>query len=581
MTENAFTVCDGILDIFRAYGAEYIFSSPGSEWSPLWDALARAGAEGQGPRFLNTRHEELAVSLGAGYYRQSRKLPVVLLHTTVGTLHGAMALRSARHERIPMVVMSGDSAGFGEMAIKDPGPHWVGQLADIGGSAAMAQPCVKRSSTVTCREVLPGMVQDACRLALTPPLGPVFLAVPLEFMLGPCSAFGACCTPPPVPPRADDSILEDVARQLVQAKRPVLLTTYAGRNPENVAPLVELAESLALPVAEGASADCFNFPKDHPLHQGFGGQELLSDADLVLAIACDRPWYPASRRPTNARVILMDDDLSYELLPYWGYGADQIVAGDLNSSLRGLNAAVKRLASGPGLGEGVLSARLGEWTARHERLREKRRAELRGGELRRPMDGNWVSFTLGELLPESAIVAEEVITHKPGLLRHLKRNLAGTYHSRVSGGLGVGIGKALGLKLAAPDRLVALVVGDGSFNYNPVLAAFGFAQQFETPILVVLMNNRGYAAMKRAHLGTLPEGWSVRTGTFFGAEIEPAPDYAAIARAFGGYGERVEEPADLPGAIKRAMERVEGGQLALLDVIVENEADLAYESRRA
>ena len=124
------------------------------------------------------------------------------------------------------------------------------------------------------------------------------------------------------------------------------------------------------------------------------------------------------------------------------------------------------------------------------------------------------------------------------------------------------------------------MVGDGSFNYNPVLAAFGFAQQFGTPILIVLMNNRGYAAMKRAHLDTLPEGWSVRTGSFFGAEIEPAPDYAAISQAFGGYGERVEEPAELAGAIRRAMERVRGGQLSLLDVVVENEGDVVYESRK-
>lgn len=574
MKQEALTVADGMLEIFRAYGAEYIFSSPGSEWPPLWDALARASCEGKGPQFMNTRHEELAVSMAAGYYHKSGKLPIVVLHTTVGTLHGAMALRAARHERVPMLVLSGDSVSFGEIEELDPGAYWVGALADVGGSAGVAQPYVKRSSTVVSPEVLTGMVQDACRLALTPPFGPVYLSVPLEYMRGPCVAPDTCCAPPPLPPMADTSVLEEIAGQLLQAEMPVILTSNVGSDPDNVALLVELAESLAIPVIE-IQAPCFSFPRDHALHQGFEVGELLGDADLVLLVAASRPWHPPSRRPKNARVILIDENPSYDLLPYWGYSVDLIVGGKLNNSLRKLNGGIERLADRKGRAGPAREARMAIWRERHDQQREKWRAEALAGRDRQPMDGNWVALTLNEILPADSIVVEEVLTHKPGIERYLQRSLPGTYFGHHTGGLGLGLGSALGVKVAAPDGLIVFLVGDGTFNYNPVLAGLGFAQQYQLPILVVIMDNQGYAAMRRAHLRCFPEGWAVRTGKFIGSEIEPTPGYAGIAREFGGYGERVEHPADLPGAIRRAIERVKGGQLALLDLIVENIANPA------
>lgn len=566
MAEDASTIGDAMLEVFRAYGAEYIFSSPGSEWAPLWDALARATSEGKGPRFYNTRHEELAISLAVGSYRQARKLQVVLLHTTVGTLHGAMALRCAQHERVPMVVLAGCSAGYGKMAGPDPGYQWARVLADVSGPADVARPYVKRSSSVTCREVLLGMLQDACRLALTPPFGPVFLSVPLEFLFGDYPPFEGRCTPPPLPTHSDSSALEQVAKELVQAERPVLLTEFAGRDPRNVTLLVELAENLALPVVEARAPVFLNFPRDHALHQGFESGPLLDDADLVLMVGDQMPWYPEANGPRNARIILIDEDPARELLNHWAYGVDQVIGGSLTSSLQELVRHVKRLLAESGARCAQYDERRSHWQRRHEQQREEWRAAATSTAQQRPIDAQWAACAIGEAISPDAIVAEETITHKAPLLRYLKRNQAGTFHSTNTGGLGVGLGVALGLKLAAPERLVVAVEGDGSFNYNPVLAAFGFAQQFRVPILVILMNNQGYVAMKRSHLGYYPDGWAVRTDTFFGSEIEPTPDYVAIAQAFGGYGERVEDPQALPDALRAAIERVQRGQLALLDI---------------
>ena len=132
---------------------------------------------------------------------------------------------------------------------------------------------------------------------------------------------------------------------------------------------------------------------------------------------------------------------------------------------------------------------------------------------------------------------------------------------------GVSVSTALGLKFAAPDRVVVNVVGDGAFNYNPVFAAFGFAQQWNTPTLTVLYNNSGYVAMKNALARYFPEGWAVRTGIYPGSEIASVPDYVRFAESFGAHAERVTDPAALRDALTRALARVRDGQPALVDVV--------------
>ena len=120
--DNGITGAAALLRSLTKAGVEHIFSSPGSEWAPLWEELARARATGTpAPAYTSVRHEELAVSMAAGYAKASGRLPAVVLHTTVGTLHAAMALRTATHERVPMVVIAGESIGFGELPGVDPG----------------------------------------------------------------------------------------------------------------------------------------------------------------------------------------------------------------------------------------------------------------------------------------------------------------------------------------------------------------------------------------------------------------------------------------------------------------------------
>src|SRR3970040_31492 len=116
---------EAILTTLRAMGVERIFASPGSDWAPLWEPLARPHAPGKIPEYVSVRHEETAIAMASAYSKASGKLPAVVLHTTVGTLHAAMALRIALHERVPMVVMAGESITYGEPPAPMVGRQWL------------------------------------------------------------------------------------------------------------------------------------------------------------------------------------------------------------------------------------------------------------------------------------------------------------------------------------------------------------------------------------------------------------------------------------------------------------------------
>jgi acetolactate synthase-1/2/3 large subunit len=133
----------------------------------------------------------------------------------------------------------------------------------------------------------------------------------------------------------------------------------------------------------------------------------------------------------------------------------------------------------------------------------------------------------------------------------------------------MGLGTALGVKNAHPDRSVILTIGDGSFYYNAVPAAFGACQEHKLPLLVVMFDNAGYFSQKGDVVREYPQGWAVRSNQFIGTSITPKPDYAMLAKAFGGYGEKVESPRDVRAALKRGLEALGKGQLALIHLVLE------------
>jgi acetolactate synthase-1/2/3 large subunit len=552
-----------MLRVLGEMGVEKIFASPGSEWSPVWEALAEPGVERM-PLYISTRHEEVAVGMASGYAKSTGKLPAVMIHTTVGSLHATMAMRGALHEQVPMIVLTGESIGFGEDDGPDVGGQWQGHLADMGGPAKLVDHTVKWSFGVNTKSILPSTIQRACRLAMAAPRGPVFVSLPMEFLFEKMTKDVPSERGAAPGPTADLKGIEELADMLAGAKSPVIVAEDSGRTVKSVECLVEIAELLGAPVVETRSTGAVNFPRTHALHSGYEPKQSLAGADVIFLLAVIAPWHPASLTPSaGAKVAVLDENPLRIELPYWGYQADLCLTGEIESSLEHLLAALKKRVSSS---DPQRRQRAAELRTQNETRRKKWREEAMALANTKPMDTRWVAHEMSQVLPADAMVVEETITHRLAVHRYLDSLKPGSFFAGCIGGLGTGLSTALGVKAANPKRPVVCLIGDGSFNYDPVPAAFGAAQEHNLPFLTIMFNNEGYLSQKSGVPRYYPDGWAVKTNNFSGLHIVPCPDYATIAKAFDGYGEKVEEPGEVRKAVERGLRAVAGGQLALIDI---------------
>jgi len=469
-----------------------------------------------------------------------------------------------------MVILAGESSAWGDDLRFDPGGQWLHSLSDPGGPSVQAEPYTKWAATVGSVDALPGMLEHACRVAMSAPMGPVILTIPMEVSLAEVRAelvraapVARAATRPPA------DAIQAVARTLLESRSPVIVTEYAGREPGNLARLVELAERLSIPVVEASVPAYANFPTDHPLHVGYDAKPHVDAADVVLLIGTRGPWHPASRRPAGgARLIVLDEAPGNATMPTWNYPAEVFVPGSLDLSLEDLNAAVKRLLAEQPVSEQILEERRRRAEADHKRLAADLQSRVARWEREAPLRDGWVLSQIAEVLPDNAVVLEETTTTHGLINRLIARRKDGDFYSRVTGGLGVMMCQALGVKYAQPDRLVVSLMGDGAFYYNPVLACLGLAQEADLPTLTFVFDNRSYVAMEAALLRYYPEGAAARTGLHYGGPIAPETDYAGLARLYGGFGARVERPEELRPAVEEALREVAAGRLAIVHLVV-------------
>jgi acetolactate synthase-1/2/3 large subunit len=579
---------EALLQACRDLGADYIFSSAGSEWAPVWEALARqaeqAAAEGgtpSGPRYLDLAHETIAAGMATGYAAVTGRVQVVLLHAGAGLLQGANAVHGALLTGVPVVVCSGESTGYGDAVPfphtqprPDPGSQWYRNLSIVGGPQAMAAPFTKWACAASDVGVLYDMVKRAGELAAQTPAGPTYVNTPVEVLLGRWQPSPAVRPAPPAPQAvAADGDVEAAARLLAAAQRPVLAVESAGRDPEGFAALLELADLLAIAVVEPQSAVCANFPRTHPLHQGGDLASLAADADLVILLGCRAPWYPPSAKPGAATVLVIDEAAHRPQMAYQVLTADRYVSGATGPTLRAITARVRDLD--PGADAEAVQARRQRLAAAHATADAARiKAEQQAlATAQGPVDAIAVTSTLRELLDPGAVVVDETITHNRGVARHLMADRAGRYRY-VQGGLGQGLGVALGAKLAVqgaredPGPMVVLTVGDGAWLYNPVLPGLMASAQYGLPLLVVVYNNGCYLSMKYNHVRAYPEGAAARAGHYLGVDLSAQPDAAAVAAAAGAAGFTVSTTAQLAPALDKAMAAVRGGQSAVVNVLL-------------
>lgn len=557
---------EAVVAAFADLGADWIFSSPGSEWAPVWEALARRHRDGiPSPGYLDLLHETVAVGMATGYGLVTRRGQGVLLHALPGLLQGSMAVHGALLAGVPMVVASSESVTYGDGPGPDPGGQWYRNLSVVGGPQAVAARFTKWASQSGSSATLYSMVTRAGEIAGQSPAGPVYLNIPLEVLLEP---WNRPAITPVARPGHTVSSPEDIAAVgalLAAAERPVIVTETAGREPGGMAALVALAEAYEVPVVEPSSAVCANFPREHRLHAGSDIEPFMQEADLIVLVNCRAPFYPPSRRPAAAHVVVIDEVPQRPHLVYQVLYATHYLEGAPAATLR----ALAETPGGSDTGQPAVA------TARRDRAATLRDAEvgaLAAAEHTARADDRvdpvaLVAALRDLLADQNAVVVDETITHSRLVQRHLQRREPDSYFY-VQGGLGQGIAVALGAKLAVGERPVVLTVGDGAFLYNPVVASLTASRTHDLPLLIIVFNNRQYRSMKMNHLRFYPQGAAVETGEFLGVDLSAQPELSSLAAPFDMHSEAVSAFAELAPALDRALKAVLGGVTALVNVTV-------------
>jgi acetolactate synthase I/II/III large subunit len=561
---NVESAAEAYLELLAARGVEYLFANAGTDFAPIIEAYARRAAMGlAAPRPVTVPHEITAVAMAHGHAMVSGRPQAVMVHVTVGTANALGGIMNAARANAPIFFTAGRTpiTEAGSSASRDRPIHWAQESFDQG---AILREFVKWDYELRTPAQLETVVDRALALARTEPAGPVYLTLPREVLGERLDGFEYADPPrvtPTAPMVAAPEAVAEAARWVAAARSPIVITKAIGRDPGAVPALQALAETAGLPVFSEQFQTFLNFPHDHPLHAGFDPAVALDDADLVLVVESDAPWYPRLKGPgPDARVIQLGADPLFARYPVRGFAADLALGGHPRLTLAALAAAVRDLVD-----PGTVRDRTERWAAHHQQQRQvwARRAEAAA--TARPIEMAWLSRCLGEVVDDRTLVVNE---YDLDITQVTFRRPGGYFASSPAGGLGWGLGAALGAKLADPERTVIACVGDGAYIFGAPTAAHFVSRAYGIPVLVVVFNNRAWNAVKRAVDSFAPDGWAARGQVMTLSDLDPAPDYELVCRASGGHAERVEDPAALPEALGRALRAVrEEKRQALLNVI--------------
>lgn len=515
-----------------------------------------------GIRYVNAHHEEAAVHVAEGYARIARRPGVVIGNPGCGTGNMLAGVVSAHAEGHSIVAL-----GTLRPRLKtDPNRGGAWQAAD---TESMARPITKYAATVRQWERLPEMMRAAFRAALTGRPGPAYLAVPDELLLEQVDADRL----PPIheAPRyrvtslgaGDASTLERAAERLAEAER---IFIHAGKGvlwADGARELLALGEHLG--ACLGASLGARGvIPENHPhyFHPfDLGGAGLArSEAEVVLVVGGRLGEYdgwggpPMWGDPADQTTIQIDaDPMSIGL----NRPVDLAVVADAKAALAALLEAV-RARTGPRAAPPDLA-----------RYREKTAETMQTGiaylgtPCRSGVNPGRMVMAVRQHFPDDAItVLDGGNTTLTGVAFHPILSSPSFLYSVKMGYLGTGLPFALGAKLAAPERPVCLITGDGAFGFH--VMELETALREELPLVVVVAVDDAWGMEKTAYLA---QGYGAADWERRGIDLASV-SYDELARSLGCHGERVERDDELAPALQRA---VAAGRPAVIHVQVDRE----------
>ena len=544
------TGADLFLEALSEYGADRLFGNPGTTELPVMTALADSDVE-----YALGLHEDVAVGMAAGYAKTRRHyegatgsaVGVVNLHVAPGTAHGLGNLYGAWWTGAPLVVTAGEHAL----------DHRHEEPILSGDMVTMTDQFTKWSDEVTSVEALPTMLRRAFRVALTPPTGPVFLALPVDVMMTETDADPEPLGRIPTGGRGEAAAVDEAADLLVEADEPVVVVGDEVARADATDAAVEFAEALGARVHGEVLPGQVDFPTDHDqwasvLPTSEEPTASFLDTDTLVFVGCRST---TTSKPRDGPIVPLDAATVHVGPNAWELGknhpADVSVLGDPGEVMAEL---ADRLADR--LDEETRRERLDDATeavARvHEMVLEWGHGDADADDPR--LSKAELADAIDEAAPDAYVVNESVTAGYPLYVR--REFEAGGLFSNSGGGLGFGLPASVGAAMAESERAnpreVLGYIGDGAYLYYP--NALYSAARYDLDVTVVVADNRNYRILKDNTMALL--GGEEDDYEFVGMDFDPGVDIPANAESNGARG-RVADPddVDVGEAIRSALDR--------------------------
>ena len=563
-----YTTATAMLDALQEAGVGYIFANLGSDHTAIIEALAEAQAAKRPlPKLITCPHEMVALSAAHGFAQASGRAQAVLVHVECGTQSMAGAIHNAAKGRIPVFIFAGTSPATQEGEARGSRNEFIHWIQDVFDQRGLVRGYMRYDNEIRAGANVKQLVNRALQFAYSDPKGPVYLVGAREVMeqeIAPVTIDRAEWPPISLGALSRDDAVQ-VADSLAAARRPLVVSSYVGRNEAAVHELARLARRVGAGVLE--SVPCYvNYPTDDPLYQGNQWNEprqnsVLAEADVILVVDSDVPWIPTINRPrSGAWIIHIDADPLKERMPLWYIGSQQIYRADAATALAQINEQLDAMR----IDERAVSEKRSHYTRLHmARDAEIAKREQPQGQVLTP---EFLTACVRRAIGDDAIVISEGVTNFHAIADHCGRRRPGTLFNSGGGSLGWNGGAALGVKLARPDALVVALTGDGCYMFSVPSTVHWMARRYGTPFLTVVYNNRGWKAPRLSTLAVHPKGHTSRTEDI-GVSFDPPSDYSGIAAAAGGaHAEIVRRSEEVESALQRALQAIrEQGRSAVID----------------
>ncbi len=564
-----YTASTALIEALSEVGVSFLFANQGSDHPGIIEALAEAKATGRpAPRLITCPNEMVALSAAHGFAQVTGQAQAVLVHVECGTQALAGAIHNAAKGRVPVLIFAGASPFTQEGELRGSRNEFIHWIQNVFDQRGIVRGYVKYDNEIRTGRNIKQMVHRALQFAHSDPRGPVYLMAAREVLEEEVPP--VTLDPAHWPPVAAVSLSAPAAASIIEAlrraQRPLIVTSYLGRNPQAVAELIRLCDALAIGVLESVP-NYVNFPAGHQLHQGVQWNEaqqnpVLAEADLVLVIDSDIPWIPLLNKPAaTAEIYHLDVDPLKEQMPLFQLPAKHIFRVDAATALRQINELVAETPCD----QELIATRRAHYAESHQAYQQRLSEAERLRDER--ITAQYLMACVREHLDGETIVLNEGITNYKVIFDHLGLSNAGAMLTSGGGSLGWNGGAALGVKLACPEKTVVAITGDGSYLFSVPATVHWMARRYQTPFLQIVLNNGGWRAPRFSTLAVHPDGYASQSDDI-GVSFDPPPDYAGIAVAAGGaFARAVQHTEDLPGALQAAFDAVQHeGRCAVLDV---------------